>query len=512
MANVYTADIQAYMDKQNATKAYNSTVGTGYSTNKDGQLGAGYNNGTTNGTVTPYSIFDPNSSNYNSKVANSNGTINLSNQGDYGSAGQYTGANSGLSQSQSQTQDQMRAQYQNTYGSGSVSSSGSGYDPTADITALGASRKQAAILGLSNARDKSLSDLSAANGKIEPAYYNQRDSVSTDNQIGAKNFAEFLSQRGSNNAVGNSGSMAQNNIANNVSLQGSLGNLATSQASAYADNAKSVADVGVAYNNDVASTSAGIDATNMEQLVNARTQAEASRLAQANADRSYNYQVSRDTVGDTNYTNQNTYNQGQDLINQTGKLSDGTYTQQGQSNATAQQLQVAQLAEIQNPNSTTNQLSKLGLKTAQLNYTQLPSQLKSQAQLIAQQLASGAIDLKTAQLKLNYLPTQIQQEISQNNAQLNATNRSNTGGSGGSGGSSSAARKESASVSIMAAYNSITDAVDKKTFLDNNAAQIKKETSATYYNELVKKWQGDYAYHVLETPNEYSSWNMQNLK
>ena len=66
-------------------------------------------------------------------------------------------------------------------------------------------------------------------------------------------------------------------------------------------------------------------------------------------------------------------------------------------------------------------------------------------------------------------------------------------------------------MSILDAYNSISDAVDKKVFLDDNEKQIKKEAGVATYNELFKKWQGDYKYQVLSTPNQYASWNMQNL-
>ena len=260
------------------------------------------------------------------------------------------------------------------------------YDPTADITALGTARKNAAVIDLGNARDKSLADLSVANGKIEPAYYTQRNNVSTNSQVGAKNFAEFLSQRGQNNAVGNSGTMGQSEISSNVALQGNLGGLATAQASDYAENARLVGNTNVDYNNGVASSNANIDASNMQSLIDAKQNYSAQQLAQANADRDYNYGVGRDTITDT------------------GKNADGTYTQQGQSNATAQELQVAQLKEITDPNSTTNQMNKLGLDTAKLNFAALPAQLKAQAQQTAVDFQKGVIDIRTAQQQLNNLP------------------------------------------------------------------------------------------------------------
>lgn len=86
----------------------------------------------------------------------------------------------------------------------------------------------------------------------------------------------------------------------------------------------------------------------------------------------------------------------------------------------------AQLAEITNPDSVTNQLARLNLDTAKLNYAALPDQLQSKAQLIAQQLASGAISIQTAQTQLDALPAQQQASLGLTQAQTSAANRSNT--------------------------------------------------------------------------------------
>jgi len=128
------------------------------------------------------------------------------------------------------------------------------YNPTAQINALGAANKTAATLGLTTARNKSLDTIATAQKAIEPAYLKQRNTVDTNSQVAARNFAEFMAQRGQNNAVGNSGSMAQSTIANNAMRQGNLGALATGQALANTENAKQATDVNTAYNTGVASS------------------------------------------------------------------------------------------------------------------------------------------------------------------------------------------------------------------------------------------------------------------
>lgn len=440
------------------------SAGATYTDPKTGTKLTPYTDGNQSGTVLAGSVFDPNSSNYNPTIANSGGKINLANVGNYDSSGNFIGNNSAPSGGGVST------------GVGTVSGSASYspgsiavYDPTNDIKAMADAQKKAALAGLDKAHQQSLSDLSYAKQQIEPGYYTQRNSVSTDAQVAAKNFAEYMAQRGSNNPTGISGTMAQSDISNNVALQGNLGNLGTAEAKDYSANAKQVGDLNTAYNNDVASTNAGIDASTMQSLINAQQQYNATKLAQANTDRSFNY-----TAGQDQFNNglavaglTGTYNGQQTIAGKTADLNN-TLTSLGidtarlnlsalpqqikdQATLTAQSISKgdidiqtgqAQLKELTDPNSVTNQLAKFNLDTAKLNYAALPDQLKAQAQQIAQNLAKGAIDIKTAQTQLDYLPQQLQ-------AGINAQNRSNTGG-GSNGGSNNGLKP---SMSSGSTYN-----------------------------------------------------------
>jgi hypothetical protein len=158
------------------------------------------------------------------------------------------------------------------------------YNPIDQINALKQAQKNQSIISLASARDKTLSNLKAEKKEIAPQYYNQRSNASTGSQLQAKNFAEYMAQRGQSNA----GASGQAELARNVALQGTLGNLQTAEANAFADNARRVSDVNNAFNDDVVAAQAGIEAQSMQQLIN-----------QMNADRAFNYQAGRDTITDT---------------------------------------------------------------------------------------------------------------------------------------------------------------------------------------------------------------------
>lgn len=361
------------------------------------------------------------------------------------------------------------------------------YDPTADIKAMNEYRKQQAIAGLGKARDNSLSNLSADRAKIQPTYYNNRAETSTASQLGAKNLAEYMASRGQSS----SGASIQGEINRTNQLTGDINNWKTQEQGAFNDNTRSVTNTNNAYESDVQSTNAGIEADGMQQLITAQQNMQAQKLAQANADRGFNYQVGRDTIGDNRYNTETSYNQGQDLINQTGQFANGQYTQQGQANQMNMQIQQAQLKEMQDPNSTTNQMAKLGLDTARLNFAQLPQQLQAQAQQVVQQLRQGAIDMKTAQIKLDYLPRQMQADLNQSQAQTSAANRSNQGGGGSSGGlTPTQQRAASAKETKNAAYaqfNKAMSAGNGSQWLISNAENIFSTLGEDVYYDMEKR-------------------------
>jgi len=357
------------------------------------------------------------------------------------------------------------------------------YNSTVDINSMKQYQMQQNAAGLDKARNTSLANLSAEREKIAPTYYNNRAKTSTASQLGAKSLAEFMANRGQSS----SGMAAQSELNRNMQLQGDIGNLNIQEQGAFNDNSRRVTDTNNAYNSDLASSNAGIEASAMQQLIQARQMEEAQRISQMNADRGFDYQVSRDTVGDNRYATETAYNQGRDNVQDTGMLANGQFTQQGQANNMSMQIQQAQLDEMQNPNSTTNQLAKLGLQTAQLNFAALPQQLKSQAQQIAQQLQQGTIDMKTAQIKLDYLPRMMQAELSQTQAQISATNRSNQGGSGGGGGGGANGEYTKAEIGDQAWSTFISEFNNGngEEWLNKNSDRIIKNAGSAVYLKMI---------------------------
>lgn len=144
------------------------------------------------------------------------------------------------------------------------------------------------------------------------------------------------------------------------------------------------------------------------------------------------YNRGRDQIGDNRYTAETAYNQGRDAIGDkrydieykdtrgdvaynrdyqagrdsvadTGKLSNGTYTQAGQRNATDQKLADYNYTQQTDPNSTKNIMDKLGLDTAQLNFNALPQKIKDDATRVAQDIENGRISNEEGKYKLNEL-------------------------------------------------------------------------------------------------------------
>jgi len=376
-----------------------------------------------------------------------------------------------------------------TYGGGENNSSGGISSQLANqyadyqsyINDLAEAQKQAALAGLEKSRNQSLSDLTAAKNKIEPAYYTQRNNASTDAQVAARNFAEYMAQRGNNTPSGNSGSMAQSNIANNLALQGNLGNLATGEAADYATNAKQVGDVNTAYNSDVASAQAGVDATKLQNLINAQREYNTNMLNQYNADRSYNYQVGRDTVNDTGYTQNGVQTlaaqqalagiQGQNLNNAAQGI---------QNQYLAQQIQ----AGLQSTN-TANQLAALQLKyqpqiyAGQINATALTNAYQKLVNQGYNSEQAADLAYKTAQTVATKAQTNLY------NTEANTKNQSYNSNS------NLTANSKSGNNATYMAWEEFQNELGAGTayqWLSENASELKNDVGTTEYNKMLNTY------------------------
>jgi hypothetical protein len=102
---------------------------------------------------------------------------------------------------------------------------------TDDLNRLTKAQRQAQVDQLKAARRKALANLDAQEQTIKPYYQNARNLTSASSQQGARNFAEYLANRG----LTNSGAAAQSEINRLSTLQNNLGNLNTAEANAYRD-------------------------------------------------------------------------------------------------------------------------------------------------------------------------------------------------------------------------------------------------------------------------------------
>ena len=405
----------------------------GYVTNAKGQTTWETSPGN---TVLKDSVFDPGSKNYNAQVANSGGKISLSNLDSSTVSGLSPNYN-GIAGSGNPAASGGVGISQPSYGAGQPSIQDS-------INALKQAQINASIASLGKSRDQSLSNLSAEKATIEPAYQKEKIQAGVTAKQTARSFDEYMAQRGG--GAGKSGIGGQGTLLNNMAYQRQYGELGQAEAGAITENARRVTDVGNAYSSDITAANAGIEAQSLQNYI-----------TQMNADRLFNQN-----------TEQFNKNYGLQEAGLTGMYG-GTQTMAGKSADLSNQLSSAQLKEIQDPNSVTNQMAKIGLDTAQLNYSALPDQLKAQAQKIAQDLALGKISIQAAQTQLDYLPAQM-------NAEIAAANRSNTGGSGG--GSSGPSVTE---LNYQDKQNSTASTNDAFAVLNNLANQGKSRTEILNY-------------------------------
>ena len=94
-----------------------------------------------------------------------------------------------------------------------------------------ATKKAQTIKDLENVYGKNVSTLNTELSTIQPTYAQKKSDVRVQNTLSAADFEKFLMQKG----LGDSGSLAQNEIASRVTLQGNLGRLDTAEANALSD-------------------------------------------------------------------------------------------------------------------------------------------------------------------------------------------------------------------------------------------------------------------------------------
>ncbi|KPU43026.1 hypothetical protein OXPF_34580 [Oxobacter pfennigii] len=134
---------------------------------------------------------------------------------------------------------------------------------------------KAGIAALDKSRSNALANISSQRADVAPRYYDSRNQLSTQSQLSAKNFAEYMAQRGTSAGAG-----AQASLLNNLGLQNSMTDLQNAQNREYADLDTQKTLANNAYQYDVAAVKSGAEAQAMEQMIAAQQQAAAQALEQ----------------------------------------------------------------------------------------------------------------------------------------------------------------------------------------------------------------------------------------
>lgn len=269
------------------------------------------------------------------------------------------------------------------------------------INQLNDLRKNASLSALQKSHDQSLSNMGAEKSAIEPKYYDQRNQVAAGAQQQARNFAEYMANRGGSSA----GSNAQAELTRNIGTQGNLGALGQQEAAAYTDIERRTSDVNNAYQSDVATTTANAEADKMSALLDNyyKAQQRGDTLAQnqiQNAIAQSQLEIQKQTAA--------VNNQGQSLNNQLTQLKLTDYPAESQNAAKLVQQQLTagtlsneaatyNLAQLKDPNSPTNQAAKLDLQMKQIDASNYSQESKLKLQQLQKQIADIGVVHKTPQ-------------------------------------------------------------------------------------------------------------------
>jgi hypothetical protein len=185
---------------------------------------------------------------------------------------------------------------------------------------LQAAQEAARLAQLRQAKERSLSALEREKTTIAPMYYDKRNEAASLSQQNARNFAEYMANRGQTN----SGMSAQAEINRGNALQGSIGSLNRDEAARFADIAQRRTDIENAANDAQVQAINEIGAQYAQNMID-----------QANKNIGYGFQAA----------------------GLTGTMSDGTQTLAGKQYADG----LKQYADAQKQRDFTNALQVAGL-------------------------------------------------------------------------------------------------------------------------------------------------------
>ncbi|OMF38769.1 hypothetical protein BK133_00770 [Paenibacillus sp. FSL H8-0548] len=145
-----------------------------------------------------------------------------------------------------------------------ISTPNNSVSPSGYIDGLAEAKRNQTLAALEKSRNAGLSNLGSEKTAIQPKYYDAKNQTAAGSQQQARNFAEFMAARGGTGA----GSNAQAELTRGMTLQGNLGSLGRQEAADYSDIERRTSDLQNAYQSDVASATAGMEAERMSAMLN----------------------------------------------------------------------------------------------------------------------------------------------------------------------------------------------------------------------------------------------------
>ena len=116
-------------------------------------------------------------------------------------------------------------------------------------------QKRAALAQINNAYQQNVNAINRAGEGVDTRYQNARNQAAGESELAARNFNEYAAASGLNSGAG-----GQAELARNVALQNSLGNIDVAEAQTYADLELQLANAETEYNNAIAEAEANGDA------------------------------------------------------------------------------------------------------------------------------------------------------------------------------------------------------------------------------------------------------------
>lgn len=139
--------------------------------------------------------------------------------------------------------------------------------------------RQSRYAALDKSRQNALGNLDTQDAGIDPAYYNRKNTVAANSDVGAMNFAQYMAARG---IKGNAGAMPE--IYRNAGLQSNIGALERQQQGEHDQIARNRTGIENAYQSDMVAANADVEAQGLQAYI-----------SQLNADRAYNLQLGEAT-------------------------------------------------------------------------------------------------------------------------------------------------------------------------------------------------------------------------